>query len=460
MEQLSDLDVLFMAGETASQHLHVLATLILDRSDAPSEFDYKVFRSHVAERFQMIEPLRRRLMRGPLTHPVWIDDDDIHLDRHLHHIVLANGGGLDALAGVAAEIASFPLPTDRPPWEAWFVEGVSKDDVAVIAKIHHSAADGLSGIFALAAFFDLEPSPAAGAGPPPWQPSPAPGFAELGRATLGNLWHRPEAVVRSLRRVGASTVDMVRSRADTPLPFTGPRQPYNRALTPRRSVAFATIPLDEIEQIRQGFGVSVNDVVVAVCAGALRRYALLHGEEPTRPLVAGVPISERRPEHGSSGNQISFMLYSLPVDRDGPALRLEEVTRSATAAKDLYARSGSGLMGSIATLAPSRAVGPVMRAISGMKIADIAPPVMNVFISNIHGPDLPLYAAGARLRAMFPMGPLIEGVGLGVTIVSHADEAALGFMGCEDHVPDIEVLADYTGTEVEALLDAVPTAPR
>ena len=221
--------------------------LVLDRSEVASDFDYEVFRSHIAGRFEMIEPLRRRLLRTPLAHPAWIDDADIHLDRHLHHIVLPDGGGLNALAGVAADIASFPLPSDRPPWEAWFVEGVSKDDVAVIAKIHHSAADGVSGIFALAAFFDLEPSPATSPGPPSWQPSPAPGFAELGRAALGNLWHRPEAVVRSIRQVGISAMDMVRSRAHTPLPFTGPRQSYNRALTPRRAVAFATIRLDDIE---------------------------------------------------------------------------------------------------------------------------------------------------------------------------------------------------------------------
>ena len=154
------------------------------------------------------------------------------------------------------------------------------------------------------------------------------------------------------------------------------------------------------------------------------------------------------------------MLYSLPVECEVPALRLQEVARSSTAAKDLYARSGSGLMGSIATLTPARVVGPVMRALSGMRIADIAPPVMNVFISNIHGPDLPLYAAGARLRAMFPMGPLIEGVGLGMTMVSHADEVAVGFMACADHVPDIQVLADCTDVEVAALLDAVPSAAR
>ena len=387
---------------------------------------------------------------------MWVDDDDLHLDRHLHHLVLPGDGGLAALSDVVAEIASFPLPKDRPLWEAWFVEGISKEEVAIIAKIHHCAVDGVSGIYTLAEFFDLEPYPAPRAATVRPAPRARPKAWEVGRATVGDLMHRPESVVRGVWHLGHSAVAMANGRSGpAPLPFSGPRQSYNRALTPRRSVAFTTIQLEDIKKIRKNLGGSVNDVLVALCAGILREYAIDHGETPTRPLVAGVPVSERTPEHGSAGNRISFMFYSLPIHCADPATRLSEVTRSADATKELYERTGRGLLGSVAALTPKAVVGPLMRLVSGMHVADHTPPVANVIISNIRGPELPLFVAGARLKTLFPMGPLLEGVGLGVTVVSHDDEVAIGFLGCEDHLPDIERLAEDTHLEVARMLDAV-----
>ncbi len=456
MEKLSDLDTFFLAGETSAQHLHVLATMVLDHSDVPGGWDYTTFRSRVSERFRLIDPLRRRLQHSPLARPMWVDDEDFHLDRHLHHIVLPDGGGLAALSSVAAEIASFPLPKDRPLWEAWFVEGMGKEDVAVIAKIHHCAVDGVSGIYALAEFFDLEPFPEPGPPTPPPESAARPKTVEVGRATVGELMRRPESVARSAWHLGQSALAMVSGRSMlAPLPFSGPRQPYNRSLTQHRSVAFTTIQLEDIKKIRTNLGASVNDVLVALCAGILRDYAIANGETPARPLVAGVPVSERTPEHGSTGNRISFMFYSLPVHCADPAARLEEVTKSAKATKDLYEKTGPGLLGSIAALTPKSIISPFMRIVSGLHVANHAPPIANVTISNIRGPELPLYVAGARLRTLFPMGPLIEGVGLGITLLSHDDEVAIGFLGCDDYIPDIERLAQGTHIEVERMLEAV-----
>jgi diacylglycerol O-acyltransferase len=459
MERLSDLDTFFLASETATQHLHVMATMVFDRSDAPGRFDYETFRDRVAERYQLIGPLKRRLSHAPLSRPFWIDDDHLHLDRHLHHLVLPRGGGLPALAAAVADIASFSLEKDRPLWDAWFIEGINDEDVAVVAKIHHCAVDGVSGIYALAEFFDLERAPAPREPADPPGAVTRPGAFELGRATVGELLHAPERIVRGAWHLGRSALTVAIGRSESaPLPFTGPKQSYNRALTQDRSVAFTTIRLEDVKLIRKNSGASVNDVLVALCAGILRKYAIDHGEEPTRPLVAAVPVSERKPEHGSAGNQISFMFYSLPVHRDEPGTRLAEVVRSARATKELYEKTGEGLLGSVATVAPSGAVGPVMRMLSGLRIANVAPPIANVTISNIRAPDLPLYAAGARLKSLFPMGPLLEGVGLGVTVVSYGDKVDFGFLGCEDYLPDIECLAEATHLEVARMLDAVAPA--
>jgi WS/DGAT/MGAT family acyltransferase len=455
LERLSDLDAVFLAGESPTQHLHVLATLVLDRSAIPGGGDYEQFQARIAERFHLIEPLRRRLRPMPIGPPAWTDDPHIHLQRHLHHVVLAEGGGLEAVAQTAAEIASYPLPKDRPLWEAWFVEGMDKDHMAVICKIHHCAVDGVSGIYALAAFFDSEPFPEAPVDPPSWEPAAPPRPVDVGRAVVDDMLRRPRAVVRGLARAASSAAALVRSPGEVPLPFTGPRMAYNHALTARRNVALTSIAFDEVQRIRAVVGASVNDVLVALCAGVLRRYAIKREELPDRPLVAGVPVSERTAEDGANGNQLSFMFYGLPIHLDDPAERLAFVARSASAVKDVYARSGQGLFAGLASLTPTTALGPLMRALSGVHAANVLPPVVNVLISNIRGPDRAQYVAGAEVSSIYPMGPLIEGVGLGVTVVTYRREVAFGFMACAELVPDIHELTTGVHLEVARMLDAL-----
>ena len=456
MERVSDLDALFLAGETPAQHLHVLATLLLDRSAIRGSDMYELLQSRVAERFHLIEPLRRRVQPVHVGRPLWIDDAAMHLQGHLHHVALAEGSGLEGLARKAGDIASCPLSRDRPLWEAWLVDGVEKDQVAVIVKIHHAAVDGVSGIFALSAFFDLEPFPDAPAESTTWRPEPAPGPVEVARAVMEDMRRRPGVVARGLARVLTSGSALVRARsAEAPLPLTGPRLSYNRSLTARRSVAFTRISLDDVRELRQATNVSVNDVLVALCAGVLRRYAMECDELPDRPLVAGVPVAERKAEDGAGGNRFSFMFYGLPVHLEDPLERLSFVHRSSAVVKDLYAKTGEGLFASVAALAPMAMVGPVLRGMSALRLGSVFPPVINVLISNIRGPDIPLFVAGAELTSIFPMGPLVEGVGLGITAVSYRDEVAFGFMACADLVPDVQELAAGTNLEVIRMLDSV-----
>jgi diacylglycerol O-acyltransferase / wax synthase len=455
---LSEVDALFFSAETPAQHLHVLATLVLDRSSGPGG-DYELFQSRVAERFHLIEPLRRRPVPGLLGRTVWMDDPDIHLQRHLHHVVLAEGGGLEALAETASDVASYPLPRDRPLWEAWFVEGFEKGQMAVIAKVHHSAVDGVSGIFALSAFFDLEPFPETPHATRWHQPAPLKSTAVL-KARMEGARRRPAEVLKGATRLATSGVQLVRSNNEcTPLPCTGPRMSYNRTLSPRRSVAFTTLKVDDVKRIARGFDASVNDVVVALCAGVLRRYAIQCDELPDRPLVAAIPVSERLPEHGAAGNQMSFMIYALPVHLADPGERIDFVRRSAARAKELHSRAGRGLLAAVAALAPKVAMGPAMRALSSLHAADALPPMINVLISNIRGPELPLYVAGASLKSIFPMGPVIEGVGLGITAVSYQDEFAFGFIACSDLVSDIRDFSLGLHLEMATMLDCLSTEP-
>jgi WS/DGAT/MGAT family acyltransferase len=451
---MSDLDAAFLAGETPTQHLHVLATLVLDAPRLSADSRYRLFQRRLDERFHLIAPMRRRLRELPFGNPVWVDDPALQLDRHLHHVILPDGGGLEALACKASEIASYALPRDRPLWEAWFVEGINNDQFAVIAKIHHSAVDGVSGIFSLAAFFDLEPAAQPTPGGPRWEPDRQPSIAELGRAIVDDVRHRPASIGRSLFGVASSGLAFARTRdASAPLPFTGPRLSFNGALSSRRSVAYGRLRLDDLKVVRGALGATVNEVLMAVCAGGLRRYLAQHDELPDRPVVAGVPVSERLVEHGLTGNRLAFMFCALPVHVADPIERVHTLQQSATAAKDLYTRAGAGLLQNLAGLTPHRALGPIARAMSSLRLANSLPPVFNVIVSNIRGPDMPLYAGGAQLATMYPMGPLGEGVGLGITAVTYRHDVSVGFMACPDLVPDVHELASAVEVELEAMRD-------
>jgi len=449
---LSALDAAFLAAETPTQHLQVLATLVLDTSGR--ELGYREFQARIAERYPLIEPLRRRLQPVPFGDPVWVDDDDVHLGSHLHHVHV-DGGGLDALARVAASLASRPLDRSRPLWEAWLVEGFAPDRSAVIAKVHHCAVDGVTGFEALAAFFDLEADPAEPLWTGTWTPGAAPTTADLVRHAATSAVGAAGGAARAVRHVASAAGSLLRSTSsDVPLPLTAPRLSFNGPLTARRDVRFTSIPLDDVKTVRRAFDVTVNDVVTALVAGALRRVLVAHDEVPDRPLVAAVPTSERSAEDGAGGNRISAMFYALPVHLDDVAARIEAVQRSASAAKEVHAVAGVGTGAAIAALVPPRVVGPVMRAISGLGLARVVPPLANVIVSNVRGPDLPLYVAGARVESIYPMGPLMEGTGLGVTVATYRDALGVGMLACPDLLPQLGALVDAIDAELAALLAA------
>jgi diacylglycerol O-acyltransferase / wax synthase len=457
LERVSDLDATFLSGETSSQHLHVLATLVLRNTGSGSQLDYEQFQRCVRERFHLVERLHQRLQTIPFSRPVWVDDSNLCLERHLHHVVLPRGSGLAELAAAASNVASFPLAMDRPLWEMWFVEGLEGGDAGVIVKIHHSAVDGVSGIWALAAFFDLEPNPQPLANTE-WVPTRT-SLATLGRNVLDGARKRPMTLAKSAARTVSAGLTLTRARgAQAPLPMSGPRLSYNRALTSKRSVALASIRIDDVKQVRHEVGASVNDVLVAVCAGVLRNYAISKNELPDRPLVAAVPVSERTSADGDAGNHLSFLFYALPVHVEDPIERLKFVTASAETVKEVYRRNGAGLLSSIACFASSKAVQPFIKAISSARLASVLPPAVNVLISSIKGPEMPLYLAGSEMTSLYPMGPIFEGVGLGITAVSYRDRVDFGFMACPDLIPDVERLAEDVKPEIRSMHDAVSNA--
>jgi WS/DGAT/MGAT family acyltransferase len=426
----------------------------------------------IAQRLHLVGPLRQRAVRVPLGlhHPVWVDDPDFELDDHLSRASLPSPGGRAELDGFVAAAMSRPLDPDRPLWEMFVVEGLEGDRTALIAKVHHAILDGVSGASILAAFLDLSPRARIVAAPPePWDPAPLPGSARMLRYAASSLSHQPARVLTTLDAGVEAIADLgmhnreLLSRGESPPPafFSAPRTSMNGAVSNRKRFSSLSIPLDDAKLIRRVFGGTVNDVVLAGVAGGLRRLLAARGESVGRALVAMVPVSTR-PEGSSQdaalGNQLSAMLVSLATDMDDPVQRLDAIARSTRVAKEQEQLHRGRLVGDVAQIAAPGLASRVARAVAGTRLFDRVRPPFNVMVSGIKGPDFPLFCAGSRVEAMYPVGPVAEGVGLNVTIFSYLDQLQFGLLACRKLLPELDDLAvlidDALGELVGCALDA------
>ena len=467
MQPLTGLDGAFLAFESPTMHLHIAGVLVFDASAVDGGVGFQRIRDHVAARVPLVPPFRARMVEVPfgLQHPSMVDDPDFDIDFHVRRASLPRPGGPGELAALVGSIVERPLDRRRPLWEFHVVEGLEHGHVALVSKVHHSIIDGVSGAEVLAAFFDLDPSPgaASAADAGAWSPDPVPGDVDRLRSALGSLPGQTDRVARTL----GTTVRTVRSLTSRnrdvqgtlpPSPFQAPRTSINRAISAHRRVHLGEVPLADLRRVNGILGGTVNDVVLAMVAGALRTLFATRGETVDSSLVALVPVSVRREdERGTLGNRVSAMLVSLATGVEDPAARLRLIAagvraakeQHATVAPDLYARWAQALAPAVATR--------VSRLLGNLRVFDHLPPPCNVVVSNIPGPDVPLYLAGARLVAMYPVGPVAEGVGVNVTVFSYLGTLYLGLQGCWDLVPDLEVLGHGM---VEALNELVKEADR
>ncbi len=238
------------------------------------------------------------------------------------------------------------------------------------------------------------------------------------------------------------------------LPLATPRLSMNRTITPQRAVALVSVPLADIKTVKNALGVTVNDVVLAVTAGALRGYLQGRDELPDQPLVAAVPTSVRREGRPRAGNRVSAMFAALPVELDDPVARVRAVEESTAGAKSVHEMVGGSTLQEWAELAAPVLFSRAIRAYARLRIGERIRPVINVIVSNVPGPPFPLYLAGARLVALHPLGPIFDDCGLNVTVISYLDHVEFGFIACRDLVPDLQVLADAVPTALAELTKA------
>ncbi|CAN5853304.1 wax ester/triacylglycerol synthase family O-acyltransferase [soil metagenome] len=450
MERLSGLDATFLYVENPANHMHVAMTMVLDPSKMPEGYSFAAIKEFIRARIHLVPPFHRRLVQVPfrLHHPVWVDDPDFDLDYHVRRIGAPSPGGPKELAELAGQIASTPLDRSRPLWELWLIEGLEHDHVGAVTKVHHCAVDGTSGAELMVHLFDLEPVVG-----PPEKPTEIPAehvpndLELIGYAAASRL-RRATTLLPLAGRTVATVAGLVQNRRDPDaqrgaIPLTAPRTPWNAAITPHRRTAFARVSLSDLKDVKNALDATVNDVVLAVCAGTLRRYLELKDALPDEPLVAVCPISVRTEDQGGSqGNRVSAMFTSLATDVDDPVERLRAIQKVTRGAKEEHNAVGATMLQNWAEFAAPTTFALASRLYTNLNLASSHRPIHNLIISNVPGPPVPLYYAGAQLVAAYPMGPLMEGAGLNVTVMSYRDSVDFGFMVCRELIPDVWDLAD------------------
>jgi WS/DGAT/MGAT family acyltransferase len=465
MKRLTGLDASFLYMETPTTFMHVANLMILDPSTAPGGFSFEKFRDLYEQRLDLAPPFRRRLVEVPLglNHPMWIEDPDFDLDWHLRHIAVPRPGGMKELCELAGHLVAIPLDRSRPLWEVWLIDGLEGEHVAALSKVHHAAIDGASGEELLVAILDMTPEIEQKPAPEePWKPDHVPSDTEMMGYALVSLAQTPVRAVKTVRRTveaGLRIRENNRKEPNVkppPSPFSAPPTSFNAALTPHRAFATASLSLADVKAIKNALDATVNDVVLTLCAGALRNYFDARDEHPDGPLVAMVPISVRSDEQkGTHGNQVSMMLTSLATDLDDPLDRLAAIHQGMGLAKEQQNAIGADTLQNWVEFAAPAVLGLAVRTYSRTKMADRHRPLFNVTISNVPGPPFPLYVAGAQMKATYPIGPIFDGGGLNITVMSYMDSLDFGFLVCPELIPDPWQLADAMHDALEQLTKAV-----
>ncbi len=448
MERLSGADAMFLYVETPSVHMHTIKVAVVEPPPEGWAADPAVHRERLARRLERLPPFRRRIVEVPLGlhHPVWIEDPDFAIERHFRHGRIDPPGGRAELDRAIAEIASRPLDRSRPLWEVWMLEGLQGGRVAFVAKVHHAVADGMATARLLQAAAASEAEAGRQPGGSAWRGEPLPGRARLIRDALRDRARQipalPRLLARTLRGARAAARRRRESSLKLPRRFEAPTALFNRPLVPERSFATATLPLELMRFVKRAFGATLNDVVLALAAGALRRYLLERGALPSAPLVAAVPVSTDRPQDAGrlGGNRVSTIYPTLPTHLPDPAERLEATMLATREAKRLRELLGLELIHDWSEFSPPLATSWVMRLHGRLELARVHPPPVNLIVSNVPGPREALRVDGARLVSIHSAGPLLDGVGLNLTVWSYAGEAHWSAIASRSAVPDPEAI--------------------
>ncbi len=491
MQQLSGLDNSFLVTETGGQLGHIGSLWLFDTKGLDGHSFFQVVRERIEKRMHLLAPYRRRLVEVPfgLDRPYWVEDPDFDLDFHLRHVAVPPPGDEEQLSALVSRIHARALDRARPLWEVYVIEGLADGRIALFTKIHHCAVDGVAGAQLAAVLLDS--APASDEAPPPTEhrrgePLPSWG-AMLARGLLGataspgrvahvlgrtarSSWNSQDPLGAVTRRSGVDRIPLLgrgfASRGAEPKPDPAnqapvPRTPWNGSISPHRRVAFFSQPLEDYRAIKRAFGTTLNDVVMAVTASALRRYLQDHRALPEAPLVAMVPVSLRTPEQrGECTNRVTVVLSELATEVEDPVERLQRIHAAMSLAKQGQESTPASLLADWIEAAMPAFSTQAARLVARTRLMDRLSPFFNVILSNVPGPRKPLYCGGegTELLAYHPISAIGEGQGLNVTVVSYRDHLDYGLVACRERVPDVWRFKHLFGEGLEELKKAAERA--
>jgi diacylglycerol O-acyltransferase / wax synthase len=462
-DRLSSLDSSFLHLEDGTTHMHVASVMLFDGDPPP----YAEFVEAIQRRLHLVPRYRQRLAFVPWGQgrPRWVDDPHLNLRYHVRHTALPSPGSEEQLKALAGRVFSQPLDRDKPLWELWLVEGVERGGgaagarFALLAKTHHALVDGISGVDIVTILFDTSPDPAAPPDPgEEWLPRPLPSRAQLLGEALVERTTVPGEVVRSIRAAFRAPRRVAEAARDAALSAGGfawaglkpaPQTPYNDSIGPHRRFSWVRTRLEDVKAVKNELGGSVNDVVLATVAGALGRHLRRRGES-TDGLVlrAFVPVSVRADvERGALGNRVSGLVAPVPVWCQEPVTRLDLVREEMSALKDSAQAVGAQRITELSDFAPPTIMGQAARLFIRQRF-------FNVVVTNVPGPQFPLYLMGREMLDPFPMVPLASGQGLGIALMSYNGRLDFGLVGDYELLWDIEGLADDVWGSLAELAEA------
>jgi diacylglycerol O-acyltransferase len=484
MRQLTALDAQFLNVESPTTVGHVGSLTVLDPSTAPGgEWNLETVRAVLEPRLHLAAPLRQRLVEVPLGlgRPYWVDDPHFDIEFHLRELALPSPGTREQLGEQVARIHARQLDRSRPLWETYVITGLEGGRCGFYSKIHHAAIDGVSGSEILETIMDVTVQPRdVPQEPEAFVPRRMPSRANLVRRGVRQLASNPVELLRtvpgSLRYVdqlpGATNIPgahLISSTAGLVSRLVGdgpaqvgtrelrpPRTPLNGTITAHRRFSFGSVPLEDVKRVKNHFGMTVNDVVMALTSAALRRWLLDHDALPTTPLVAAVPVSIRtKDQAGSNGNQVSVMLAELPTHLADAEERMRFMRRSMLEAKRAFNAVPASLLQDLSALIPTALSGLAARAL--FKLATVPGLPFNLFVSNVPGPQLPLYIAGAKVEGIYPVSAVTDMTGgLNITLFSYNGSLDFGLIACREMVPDVWNLITYLQDALAEMVALVP----
>jgi diacylglycerol O-acyltransferase len=472
VRQLTSLDAQFLALETPRQSGHVGSVAILDPSTRPEKtLTAADIQALIGERLALLPPLRWRLREVPLSldYPYWVEDPDFDLDFHVRELGLASPGTDSQLAEQVARIVSRPLDRSRPLWELYLISGLASGHVAMLTKIHHAVVDGISGAEIMGLLLDLAPTGRELPAPDSRADDASePGQLGMLSRALRGLPRYPLRALRSLPAAvpnleetqfntlpGASALGRVTKRVERA--FTGddgpvharermvaPKTSFNGRVSAHRRFVFGQLKLDDVKAVKNDHGCTVNDVVVSICAGAVRRWLVEHAELPDEPLVAQIPVSVRTDEQaGSYGNRIMLMSAPLFTDEADPVRRLMRTHEALDGMKERHRALPADLLQDANNFIPPAVFSRAARLTFRLATSRPGRPTWNLVISNVPGPPVPLYCAGARLVANYPVSVITDGMGLNITVMSYCGSLDFGIVADRDQMPDVDKLMGW-----------------